>query len=67
MIAAAVARAATSGAHVARESVQMHGGIGFTAELDVGRYVRALTGAANLYGTARDNRRLFAQLESAVA
>ncbi len=67
LIAAAVARAATSGAHVARESVQMHGGIGFTAELDVGRYVRALTGAANLYGTARDNRRLFAQLESAVA
>lgn len=64
LIAAALARASTSAALVARESVQMHGGIGFTAELDVGRYVRALTGAANLYGTARENRRIFAGLES---
>lgn len=66
LIAAALARAATSAAHVARESVQMHGGIGFTAEAEIGRYTRALTGSANLYGTARENRRHFAQLEDAV-
>ncbi|MBA3055232.1 MAG: hypothetical protein FP826_09915 [Sphingomonadales bacterium] len=65
LIAAALARASTGAAHVARESVQMHGAIGFTAEADVGRYVRALTGLANFHGTARDNRRQFAQFEDA--
>jgi len=44
----------------------MHGGIGFTAEAEIGRYVRALTGLANFHGSARDNRRAFASLEDAV-
>ena len=65
-IAAALARATTGATLVARESVQMHGGIGFTAEAEIGRYVRALTGLANFHGSARDNRRAFARLEDAV-
>ena len=64
-ISAAIARASAGGLLIAKESVQMHGAIGFTAEADIGLYVRALSGTGHLMGTARDHRRRFANLQEA--
>jgi alkylation response protein AidB-like acyl-CoA dehydrogenase len=46
-----------SGKHIAQEAIQMHGGIGMTAEYPVGHYAARLTAIDNTMGTADDHLR----------
>lgn len=60
---AAVARAKTRAAEAAmlvtRQAVQLHGGIGYTDEADIGLYLRKAMVLANLYGAPALHRRRF--------
>lgn len=47
-----------SGRHIAQEAIQLHGGIGMTAEYPVGHYAARLTAIDNTLGTADDQLRL---------
>ncbi|SEH53015.1 Acyl-CoA dehydrogenase [Mycolicibacterium rutilum] len=47
-----------SGRHIAQEAIQMHGGIGMTAEYPVGHYAARLTAIDNTFGTADDQVRV---------
>jgi alkylation response protein AidB-like acyl-CoA dehydrogenase len=47
-----------SGRHIAQEAIQLHGGIGMTAEYPVGHYAARLTAIDNTFGTADDQMRL---------
>jgi alkylation response protein AidB-like acyl-CoA dehydrogenase len=59
------ARCADAAAKITRETIQMHGAIGFTDEFDAGLYLkRALTLAAWL-GSATAHRRRYARLTDA--
>lgn len=42
----------TAGVHVAREAVQLHGGMGVTWELDIGHYFKRLTAISLMFGDA---------------
>ena len=42
----------TSGVHVAREAVQLHGGMGVTWELDIAHYFKRITAIDLLFGNA---------------
>jgi alkylation response protein AidB-like acyl-CoA dehydrogenase len=44
-----------SGRHIAQESIQMHGGIGVTAEYPVSHYAARLTAIENTLGTSGDH------------
>jgi alkylation response protein AidB-like acyl-CoA dehydrogenase len=44
-----------SGRHIAQESIQMHGGIGMTAEYPVGHYAARLTAIEHTLGSSRDH------------
>jgi alkylation response protein AidB-like acyl-CoA dehydrogenase len=44
-----------SGRHIAQESIQMHGGIGVTAEYPVSHYAARLTAIENTLGTSQDH------------
>ncbi|WP_101950265.1 acyl-CoA dehydrogenase family protein [Mycobacterium sp. 3519A] len=46
-----------SGRHIAQEAIQMHGGIGMTAEYPVGHYAARLTAIGNTLGTTDDQLR----------
>lgn len=46
-----------SGRHIAQEAIQLHGGIGITAEYPVGHYAARLTAIGNTLGTADDHVR----------
>jgi alkylation response protein AidB-like acyl-CoA dehydrogenase len=46
-----------SGRHIAQEAIQLHGGIGMTAEYPVGHYAARLTAIDNTLGTADDQLR----------
>ena len=46
-----------SGRHIAQEAIQLHGGIGMTAEYAVGHYAARLTAIDNTLGTADDHLR----------
>lgn len=59
-VSRAKARAATAAILVTREAIQMHGGIGYTDEYDVGLYLRRAMVLANQFGSARLHRRRFA-------
>ncbi|WP_158598033.1 acyl-CoA dehydrogenase family protein [Noviherbaspirillum saxi] len=59
-ISAAKARCGDAAMKVARQSVQMHGAMGFAEEVDVGFYLRAAMHAASYLGNALQHRRLFA-------
>ncbi len=60
------ARCADAAVKITRETMQMHGAIGFTDEYDAGLYLkRALTLAAWL-GSATAHRRRYAQLTAGV-
>jgi alkylation response protein AidB-like acyl-CoA dehydrogenase len=48
---------ARSGRHIAQEAIQLHGGIGMTAEYPVGHYAARLTAINNTFGTADDQLR----------
>lgn len=54
-----------SGRHIAQEAIQLHGGIGMTAEYPVGHYAARLTAIDNTLGTADDHlRNLITHMES---
>lgn len=61
-IAAAKAAAGINGRHIAHEAMQLHGAIGLTEELLVGRYVRRLTANELLGGTTETQLTRFAEL-----
>ena len=44
-----------SGRHIAQESIQLHGGIGVTAEYPVGHYAARLTAIEQTLGSAQDH------------
>jgi alkylation response protein AidB-like acyl-CoA dehydrogenase len=44
-----------SGRHIAQESIQLHGGIGMTAEYPVGHYAARLTAIEHYLGSSRDH------------
>ncbi|WP_037144750.1 acyl-CoA dehydrogenase family protein [Rhodococcoides fascians] len=46
-----------SGRHIAQEAIQLHGGIGVTAEYPVAHYAARLTAIDNTFGTAGDHLR----------
>jgi len=61
------ARCSEAGLRIARESIQIHGAIGFTDEYDAGLYLkRAMTLSAWL-GNAALHRRRYAMLSAAAA
>ncbi|CAM4468795.1 Acyl-CoA dehydrogenase [Mycobacterium basiliense] len=47
-----------SGRHIAQESIQLHGGIGMTAEYPVGHYAARLTAIDHTLGSAQDHLRV---------
>lgn len=54
-----------SGKHIAEESIQMHGGIGVTAEYPIAHYAARLTAIDQTYGSADDQlRHLVSQVGS---
>lgn len=57
-VAAATRLAAGVSRHVAHEAIQLHGAVGMTDELAIGRCVRRLTANEVLAGTARADREL---------
>ncbi len=46
---------------VTREAIQLHGGIGYTDEYDVGLYLRKAMVLASLYGSAALHRARYAE------
>lgn len=46
-----------SGRHIAQEAIQLHGGIGMTAEYPIGHYAARLTAIDQTFGTADDQVR----------
>lgn len=44
-----------SGRHIAQESIQLHGGIGMTAEYPIGHYAARLTAIEQTFGSADDH------------
>ncbi|WP_313802280.1 acyl-CoA dehydrogenase family protein [Sphingobium sp.] len=61
-VSRAKARAAEAAALIARSSIQLHGGIGYTDEHDIGLYLRKVMVTAPQYGSARLHRQRFAAL-----
>ncbi len=61
-VSRAKARAATAGMLVTREAIQLHGGIGYTDEYDVGLYLRKAMVLSNAYGSAAHHRARYARL-----
>jgi alkylation response protein AidB-like acyl-CoA dehydrogenase len=58
-VSRAKARAADSSMRVTRECIQLHGGIGYTDQYDVGLFLRKAMVLANQYGSAALHRRRF--------
>jgi len=58
-VSRAKARAAESGMLVTRQCIQLHGGIGYTDEYDVGLYLRSCMVLSNRFGSAGLHRRRF--------
>ena len=63
-LATAMAKAAAGDAvsRIAKEAIQVHGGIGYTWESDVHLYVRRIESDAVLFGTAHQHRQTVADL-----
>lgn len=61
-VSRAKARAADGAMLVTREAIQLHGGIGYTDEYDVGLYLRRAMVLAPQHGSARLHRARFAAL-----
>lgn len=59
-VSRAKARAADASLLVTRQAIQLHGGIGYTDECDVGLFLRKAMVLANLYGSAALHRARFA-------
>ena len=63
----AKSRAAATAAWIAREAIQMHGGIGFTDEYDLGLYVNRALSLLPWLGNAAFHRRRYARLNPPLA
>jgi len=63
-VSRAKARASDAAMLVTRESIQFHGGIGYTDEYDVGLYLRKAMVLANTYGSAAFHRARFAAVST---
>ena len=61
-VSRAKARAATAAMLVTRQAVQLHGGVGYTDEYDVGLYLRRSMVLSNQFGSATAHRARFARL-----
>ena len=61
-ISRAKARAAEAAMLVTRQAIQLHGGIGYTDEADIGLFLRRAMVLANLYGSATLHRARYAAL-----
>ena len=61
-ISRAKARAAEASLLLTRQAIQLHGGIGYTDEYDVGLFLRKAMVIANLHGSAALHRARFAAL-----
>jgi alkylation response protein AidB-like acyl-CoA dehydrogenase len=61
-VSRAKARAADAALLVTRQAIQLHGGIGYTDEADIGLYLRKAMVMANLFGSAALHRARFAAL-----
>ena len=61
-VSRAKARAATAGMLVTRQAVQLHGGVGYTDEYDVGLYLRRTMVLSNQFGSAAAHRARYARL-----
>ena len=59
VVSRAKARAAEASLLVTRQSIQLHGGIGYTDDYDVGLYLRKAMVMANQFGSASLHRRRF--------
>jgi alkylation response protein AidB-like acyl-CoA dehydrogenase len=59
-IAAAKTRVGQTSLFVARQAVQLHGGIGFSNELAIGHYLKRLTMIDMAFGNAAHHRALYA-------
>ncbi|TCM47198.1 alkylation response protein AidB-like acyl-CoA dehydrogenase [Rhizobium sp. PP-F2F-G48] len=62
-ISRAKARASTAAMKVTRDAVQLHGGIGFTDEHDIGLCLRKAMVASEAFGGAKPHRANFAHLK----
>jgi alkylation response protein AidB-like acyl-CoA dehydrogenase len=65
-VSRAKARAAAASLLVQRQCIQLHGGIGYTDDYDVGLYLRKAMVMANQYGSAALHRRRFMQVSPEV-
>lgn len=61
----AKARASDAALRIAKEGIQMHGGIGFSDEYDLGLYVKRILVLSAWLGGAEWHRRRYASLDSA--
>ena len=61
-VSRAKARASEAGMLVTRQCIQLHGGIGYTDEYDVGLFLRKAMVLSNLFGSAALHRARFAAL-----
>jgi len=61
LVSAAKARVSQTSLFVARQAVQLHGGIGFSDELAVGHYLKRLTMIDMAFGNAAHHRLQFAR------
>ena len=61
-VSRAKARAASAAMLVTRQAVQLHGGVGYTDEYDVGLHLRRAMVLSNQYGSAAAHRARFARL-----
>lgn len=65
LASAAKARAGKAGKHVGQLAIQLHGGMGMTAELPVGQYFKRLSLIDAYLGNAAFHRRRFADFKQA--
>jgi alkylation response protein AidB-like acyl-CoA dehydrogenase len=65
-VSRAKARAAAASMLVTRQCIQLHGGIGYTDQYDVGLYLRKAMVMANQYGSATLHRRRFMATSSEI-
>ncbi len=61
-VSRAKARAADASLFITRQAIQLHGGIGYTDEADIGLFLRKAMVHANLYGSASLHRTRYAAL-----
>ena len=59
VVSRAKARASDAAMLVTRQAIQLHGGIGYTDEADIGLFLRKAMVLSNLYGSAALHRRRF--------